>query len=64
MVKDNDGEIVPWNESAKNVREEVNRRTHRAGYTDRDGQARRRKEIVSNLSAIPADRYRMAFGHD
>jgi len=62
--KATDGEIVPWNENAKSVREEVNRRTHKAGYTDRDGQPRRQKEIVSNLSAIPADRYRLAFGHD
>jgi hypothetical protein len=32
------GDIIPPTESEANVREEVNRRTHRAGYTDRDGQ--------------------------
>ena len=32
------GEIVPRAESQKNIEEEVHRRTHKAGYTDRDGQ--------------------------
>ena len=31
-------EIIPVTESESNVREEVNRRSHKAGYTDRDGQ--------------------------
>lgn len=31
-------EVVPSTESESNVKEEVNRRTHKAGYTDRDGQ--------------------------
>jgi len=35
-----DGELVAWNESSSNVREEVNRRSFKAGYTDRDGQPR------------------------
>lgn len=34
---ENDGEIVDWNESEANVREEVNRRTCKAGYTNREG---------------------------
>jgi len=33
-------EIVSASESESNVQEEVNRRTHKAGYTDRDGQPR------------------------
>ncbi len=33
-----DGEGVSVFESEANVREEVNRRSHKAGYTDRDGQ--------------------------
>ncbi len=33
-----DGEGVSAFESESNVREEVNRRTCKAGYTDRDGQ--------------------------
>ena len=35
-----DGEVVAWNEGSANVREEVNRRSFKAGYTDRDGQPR------------------------
>ena len=34
------GEGVSAFESEANVREEVNRRSHKAGYTDRDGQPR------------------------
>ena len=45
------GEGVSAFESETNVREEVNRRTHKAGYTDRDGQPRTRlAEIVSMSS--------------
>ncbi len=40
MAKGNDGETIAWNESEANVKEEVNRRSHKAGYTDRDGQQR------------------------
>ena len=32
------GMIVPHNESESNIKDEVNRRTYKAGYTDRDGQ--------------------------
>ena len=31
-------EIVPASESNSSIRDEVNKRTHKAGYTDRDGQ--------------------------
>ncbi len=31
-------DIISVFESENNVRDEVNRRTHKAGYTDRDGQ--------------------------
>ena len=34
------GEGISAFESESNVREEVNRRSHKAGYTDRDGQPR------------------------
>lgn len=33
-------EIVPVTESQSSIKDEVNRRTHKAGYTDRDGQPR------------------------
>ncbi len=37
MAKGDDGETVAWNESEANVREEVNRRTCKAGYTNSEG---------------------------
>lgn len=40
-------EIVPVTESESNVREEVNRRTWKAGYTDRDGQQKTPAKIMS-----------------
>lgn len=33
-------EIVPATESESSIKDEVNRRTYKAGYTDRDGQPR------------------------
>ncbi len=33
-------DIIPITESESNVREEVNNRSFRAGYTDREGQPR------------------------
>lgn len=58
-------ELVPPNTSEADVRDEVNRRTHRAGYTDRDGQPMRRKEIVSRSFSEQGRRnYRRIFGHD
>ena len=33
-----DGEIVPWNENEKNVREEVLRRNAKAGYCTKLGE--------------------------
>ena len=40
-------DIVPITESESNVREEVNRRTYKAGYTDRDGQMKDLPKIRS-----------------
>jgi len=66
------GEGVAWNESEENVREEVNRRTCKAGYTDRDGQPK----ISRNTGAGKGDarrpcnnkkyreNYVKIFGHD
>lgn len=39
-AKGDAGEGISAFESEGNVREEVNRRTHKAGYTDSDGQPR------------------------
>ena len=38
-TKDNDGEVIPWNENPENVREEVLRRNAKAGYCNRDGSS-------------------------
>ena len=35
-----DGDIISFNHSKKDIQEEVNRRTAKAGFTDRDGQPR------------------------
>lgn len=65
-------EVVPVNESEKNVREEVNHRTWKAGHTDRDGQ----RKISRNTGAGKEDatrpyngkkyreNYVKIFGHD
>jgi hypothetical protein len=65
--------ILSPNESENNVREEANRRTYNAGYTDRDGQPK----ISRNLKAagkgdVPRpvnkkrydENYKRIFGHD
>ena len=36
-AKGESGEIVDWNEGESNIKEEVNRRTYKAGYTNREG---------------------------
>jgi len=65
-------EIIPPTESEKNVREEVNKRTHRAGYTDRDGQPKtsRATSYGKGDSFRPVNKklydenYRRIFKHD
>jgi len=59
-----DGDFVPPDASENAVRDEVNRRTHRAGYTDRDGQPMLRREIVSRNSPAYRDNFERAFGHE
>lgn len=49
MAKGNEGEIVAWNESENNVREEVLKRNAKAGYCNRDG---------TPVSAGKGDRFR------
>ena len=65
MAKGNDGEVVAWNENENCVREEVNRRTCKAGYTNREGGPPSTGRIISK----PAnDKYRenyvKIFGHN
>ena len=57
-------ELVPPDVSAKDLREEVNRRTHRAGYTDRDGQPMVRGGIRSRWSRRYAERFAKVFGRE
>ncbi len=55
MAKGNDGETIAWNESEDNVREEINRRTCKAGYTNREGGP----PDTGNIRSKPAnDEYR------
>jgi len=65
MAKGDDGEIVAWNESEGNVREEVNRRTCKAGYTNREGGP----PATGKIRSMPAtdeyrENYKRIFGHD
>jgi hypothetical protein len=39
-AKGDAGEGIPWNADPKDVQQEINHRTWKAGYTDRDGQPR------------------------
>ena len=58
------GDLVPAGASDSDLRGEVNRRTHRAGYTDRDGQRMARREIVSRaFSEQGRENYCRIFGH-
>ncbi len=45
-----DGEIVPWNESESNVREEVLRRNAKAGYCTRNGEPCNATKIMTTVS--------------
>ncbi len=62
------GEGVSFLESEANVREEVNRRTFKAGYTDRDGQPR----TGAGKGDVPRpcnmkkyrENYELIFGHE
>ena len=59
------GEGVSAFESEANIREEVNRRSHKAGYTDRDGQPRNGKGDVPRPCNMEKYRenYERIFGH-
>jgi len=64
-------DIIPVNESESNVRDEVNRRTYKAGYTDRDGQPKRSRssgagkgDVYRPVNKKLYDRnYERCFGH-
>ncbi len=55
MAKGDEGEIIAWNENKDNVQEEVNRRTAKVGYTNREGGP----PATGNIRSMPAnDQYR------
>lgn len=60
------GEIVPWNESESNVREEVLKRNERAGYCRKDGSSIAGKgDRFRPVNKKKYDEnYVKAFGHD
>ena len=65
-------EIVPATESESNIKDEVNRRTCKAGYTDRDGQAKISRNDGAGKGDVPRpcnmkqyrENYVKIFGHD
>ena len=64
MVKTG-GELVSAFESEENVREEVNRRTAKAGYTTKYGEpAGRTKIMIMPASDRYRENYKKIFGHD
>jgi hypothetical protein len=60
------GEGISAFESEANVREEVNRRSHKAGYTDRDGQPRDigagKGDVLRPVSKKYYESYKRLFG--
>ncbi len=66
------GEGISAFESEANVKEEVNRRTFKAGYTDRDGQPRISRNSGAGKGDVPRpcnmkkyrENYARIFGHD
>lgn len=53
-AKGDSGEMVPFNANKKDLQDEVNCRTYKAGYTNRDGQPK----ISRNNGAGKGDVYR------
>ena len=46
-------EIVPAGTSESDIKQEVNRRTHKAGYTDRDGQQKISRNNGAGKGDVP-----------
>jgi hypothetical protein len=69
-AKGDSGENIPWNANFESVQEEVNHRTHKAGYTDRDGQPRPNTGAGKGDNRRPCnmkkyrENYVKIFGHD
>lgn len=62
-----DGEMTSWGYNPPaGLQDELNRRTHKAGYTDRDGQQKKRLAEIVSMPATDKYRenYRKVFGHE
>lgn len=58
-------EIVPANVNEKDLKDEVNRRTAKAGYTTGLGEPPYKTKImIMRPTKKYRDNYRLAFGHD
>ncbi len=59
------GDLIPFNVNSKDLQDEVNSRTHKAGYTNRQGEKLYRTKI---MPMPPNDKYRenyfKIFGHN
>ena len=59
------GDIIPFNTPEKDLTEEVNRRTAKAGYTTRYGEPTSSGRIISKPATKQyRENYRRIFGHD
>ena len=71
-AKNTEMDIISASESESNVREEVNRRSCKAGYTDSDGQPKMSRNNGAGKGDVPrpcdrkkyAENYKRIFGHD
>ncbi len=70
-AKNAEMDIISASEPESNVREEVNRRTYKAGYTDRDGQMKVSRSTGAGKGDVPRlcnkklydQEYERIFGH-
>jgi len=53
MAKNNDGEVVSFKHNKKDLQDEVNCRTYKAGYTDRDGQLKISRNDGAGKGDVP-----------
>ena len=52
-VRNTELDIIPATESVSNIKDEVNRRSWKAGYTDRDGQPKVSRNNGAGKGDIP-----------
>ena len=66
-----DGDVISFNHSKNDIQEEANRRSYKAGYTDRDGQPKISRSTGAGKGDAPRpinkkrydEGYIRAFGH-